>query len=220
MSEISREAGKVIRKITQGSDETSEVRVHNDETRETKTPGFSRMRTEWNAQDAGQIRQLRTTVEGTILRLFPEAFVLMNDIYDLVREKVVDENGVIEEDAFGFPLWAKNHVGGYIEDFTLLNSRQREDFLFRITTNLFEWRQTSTDLWGEAMLAKAQWEEALAMGYDSSAGKTVEDRTQKGRLYSTDERYFAIFLSMISRKADSVVDSMELLGLRLSQSLN
>lgn len=219
MAEHSREAEAAVREASTEAETPAEVDPHPDRTREIKTPGFSRMRTDWSAHDSGQIQQLRTVVDGRILKLFPEAFVLMNNIYDLVRQPQTDGDGVIVTDKYGFPVWARNPTGGYIEDFTILTDREKEDFLFRITTNLFEWRQTAADLWGEAMFAKAQWEEAMAIGYDSSTKKTVEDRTQAGRLHSTDERYFSIFLSLLSRKADAIVNSCELLGQRLKDTL-
>lgn len=219
MSEHTREAEAAVREAAQDADTTMDVDIAPDRTKEFRTPAFSRMRTEWSPSDSGQIRQLRTVVDGRVLHLFPDAFVLMNDIYDVVRVKVTDSDGVIQTDRHGFPIWARHPTGGYIEDFSVLTDREKEDFLFRITTNLFEWRQTAADLWGEAMFAKVQWEEAMAIGYDESAKKTVEDRTQAGRLHSTDERYFAVFLSLLSRRADSIVGSCELLGQRLKDTL-
>lgn len=214
-------ADEVVREASKDADKTAEVRVHEDETKEVKTPGFSRMRTDWYGSDAAQIQALKSIVDGRILRLYADAFVIMNEVYDLVREKQADENGVVMVDHHGFPIWARHPSGAYIEDFTVLTQGQKEDLLFRITTRLFEWKQTSADLWGEAMFAKAQWEEAMAIGFDEPPGKlTVDDRTQKGRLASREERYFAIFLSLISRRADAVTGSMELLAQRLKDALS
>jgi hypothetical protein len=214
-------ADEVVRAASKDADKPAEVRVHEDETKEVKTPGFSRMRTDWYGSDAAQIQALKSIVDGRILNLYADAFVIMNEVYDLVREKQADENGVIMVDHHGFPIWARHPSGAYIEDFTVLTQGQKEDLLFRITTRLFEWKQTSADLWGEAMFAKAQWEEAMAIGFDEPPGKlTVDDRTQKGRLASREERYFAIFLSLISRRADAVTGSMELLAQRLKDALS
>lgn len=72
------------------------------------------------------------------------------------------------------------------------------------------------------MFSKAQWEERFALAFnDTTAGgrKTDEAMTQKARAGSRDERYFAIFESLYSRKADALVRSLERLGQRLKDSL-
>lgn len=220
--QVERQAERAVFAEVLTSDETTEVEVHEDRTRENKTPGFSRMRTEWHGEDAAQISGLRHIVEGRILQLFPGAFMLMNDLYDLVREPVRDKDtGFPMTDAHGFVIWARSDSGAFIEDYSRLGIREKEDFLFRITTNIFEWRQTATDLWGDAMFAKAQWEEAMSTGFIAPTGRlTVDDRTHRGRAHSVDERYFAIFQSLLSRRADAVVDSLSLLGQRLKDSLS
>lgn len=213
---VSRQAEQAVREASEESDSLAEVRVHLDETMETKTPGFTRMRVEWNPHDAPIIENVRMVADSRILQLFSDAFVLMNEVYDLVREKETDENGEVVLDRHGFPVWAKNEAGAYIEDYNRLTRAEQEDLLFKITTRLFEWKQTAADLWGDAMFAKALWEEAMAVGFDAPQGRlTVEDRTQKGRLASRDERYHAIFRSVLSRRADAVCSTMELLGQRL-----
>jgi hypothetical protein len=219
---VSAAAEAAVREASKDADKTTEVRVHEDETKETKTPGFSRMRTDWQGPDAAQVHALKSIVDGRILTLYADAFVIMNEVYDLVREPEVDEEtGEYRLDNHGFPIWRRHPSGAFVEDFTVLTQGQKEDLLFRITTRLFEWKQTSADLWGEAMFAKAQWEEAMAIGFDTPPGKlTVDDRTQKGRLASREERYFAIFLSLISRRADAVTGSMELLAQRLKDALS
>lgn len=222
MSEASPAAQDAVAAASAEADHPTEVDTAPDRTREFKTPGFSRMRTDWSGPDAAQVAALKGIVEGRILQLFPDAFVIMNEVYNLVREHEVDEQtGEIKTDRHGFPIWKRHPSGAFVEDFTVLTLGQKEDLLFRITTRLFDWQQTRADLWGEAMFAKAQWEEAMAIGFDEPPGRlTVDDRTHKGRLHSREERYFGIFLSLISRRADAVVNSMELLGQRLKDSLS
>ena len=203
------------------SDSPAEVRVHEDHTREMKTPGFTRMRTEWYGEDRAHMEALRAIADGTIMRLYPDAFVLIADLFEIVREPEVDEDGVVQKDQFGMVKWARTQNGAFIEDYSRLTHQNREDFLFRITANLFEWQQTRADLWGDAMFAKALWEEAFATGFSTAPGTrpTVDDKTQRGRLYAAEERYFAIFQTLLSRKADAVTSSLELLGQRLKDVL-
>jgi hypothetical protein len=219
---VEQQALVAISEASKVADATTEVEVHDDRTREMKTPGFSRMRTEWGGPEGAHLRVLKSMADDQMLVLFPDAFVLMHDIYGLVREKITDSDGVVQEDQYGFPIYARRDGGAFIEDYSNLGIREREDFLFRITTSLFEWGQTRADLWGDAMFAKAIWEEQFATGFTQATGtgkQTIEDRTNRGRLASMEERYFAIFQSLLSRKADAVVSGMELIGQRLKDML-
>jgi hypothetical protein len=218
---VFRQAQQAVRAESKGADEVAEVRVHEDHTRELKTPGFSRMRTEWSGPEAAQISGLRHIVDGRILTLFPDAFVLMNDLWDIVREPVRDQDtGFPIKDAHGFNVWARTESGAFVEDYSRLGMREREDLLFRITTNIFEWKQRQVDMWGDAMFAKAIWEEAFSLGFTEPMGRlTVDDRTNRARVHATDERYFSIFQSLLSRRADAVVASLETLGQRLKDVL-
>lgn len=220
--EDARQADAALREEIAEAETPAEVRVHEDHTRETRTPGFTRMRTEWHGEDRAMVASLKAIVDGRIMTLFPDAFVIMADLFEVVRTPVFDTStGEPLLDATGLVVWARNENGAFIEDYSRLGSREREDFLFRITSNLFEWQQTRADLWGDAMFAKAQWEEAFSHGFLDTPGTrpTVEDKTQRARAHATEERYFAIFQTLLSKKADAVVSSMELLGQRLKDVL-
>lgn len=218
---LARQADTALREEVKASESTAEVRVHEDHTRETKTPGFTRMRTEWHGEDRAHVQALKGIVDGQIMRLYPDAFVLMADLFEIVREPATDAKGEVLYDNHGMVVWARSEHGAFIEDYSRLSSRERDNFLMRITTNIFEWKQTQADLWGEAMFAKAMWEEAFADGFTSAPGTrpTVDDKTNRARLHAADERYFAIFQALLSRKADAVVQSLELLGQRLKDTL-
>jgi hypothetical protein len=219
-AEITRQATLVVREASEEADSLLEPTVNPEETKETRTPGFSRMRIEWNPHDIPVLESLRTVVDDLTLKRFLGAYQIMNEIYELVREPETDEHGAVVHDRFGFVVWKRKPDGGYIEDYGQVSERDREDLLFKITTNLFEWKQESADLWGDAMFAKAMWEESMAIGFIEASGKTIDAKTQEGRLNSRDERYHAIFRTLISRRADAIVSTLELIGLRLSQRLS
>jgi hypothetical protein len=216
-----RQVEVAVRDESEANESVADVHVHPDHTRELLTPGFSRMRTDWREEDGAQMSALRSIVDGRILSLFPDAFVLMNDLWDVVREPVRDrDTGFPLTDSHGFNIWIRSDSGAFIEDYSRLGLREREDFLFRITTNIFEWKQRQADLWGDAMFSKAMWEEAFSVGFTEPLGRlTVDDRTNRARVYATDERYFSIFQSLLSRKADAVIGSLELLSQRLKDVL-
>jgi len=187
--------------------------------RKWRTPGFQRMRLDWTTEDHAILDRAKATADGRLLREFPDAYRILNRIYDVVRTVATGPDGEPQKDQFGLAVWKKSQLGGFEEDFTKLSLKEKEDFLFSITTHSFEWQQQAADSWGEAMLAKAQWEERFSIGFDAPASGTVEDRTAHGRLDARDERYFALFLSMYSRKADALVRSIELLAQRLKDSM-
>lgn len=184
-----------------------------------RTPGFSRMRTSWSREDAIILQGAKDAVQGQIMRNFADAYEVMNQVYDLVRTPEVDANGVVQTDQYGFVIWARTPAGGYDEDFTRLTLKQREDLLFRITTRLFEWSQRAANAWSEAMFAKAQWEERHSISFDAPMQGTIDDRRAYANVEAAEERYFAIFLSTYSRRADAVCRSMELLGQRIKDSM-
>jgi len=220
---VADQAARVLREVEHAPDEPSVPETDPERTRELRTPGFSRMvaHTDWTTEDRAVVNGLRDVVDGRILTRFAGAYQIMSDIYDAVREPEVDGNGEVVKDHLGFTVWKRQPTGAYIEDFGRLTNKEREDALYRITTSLFEWEQVAADVWGEAMFAKAQWEERFAIAFQiEHQGKdTIEGRTQSGRLGARDERYFAIFMSLYSRKADAIVRTMERLGQRLKDTL-
>lgn len=185
-----------------------------------RTPGFARMKLDWNTDDRPVVERAKAAVEGRIIRLFGDAYAVMYDLYKIVRTPVVDPaTGEPKVDQFGFYQWEQDEAGDYIEDWSNLGMRQREDFLFKITTRLFDWEQRAADLWMESMLAKGQWEERFASQYDAPVSGTIDDRRARGNMHSTDERYFAIYTAALSKKADAVVRTMTLLSQRIKDSM-
>lgn len=213
------QAAEALEEMAEQADTPAEASIPEETKFTFRTPGFSRMRTEWRREDYDVIQSAKDMVERRIIEMFADAYQVMFDVYSVVRTQAADANGEPMVDAFGLPIWLRLDSGAWDEDFTRLTSKAKEDFLFKITTNVFDWSQRSTDLWGEAMFAKAQWEERFAIEFDTGLSGTVDDRKARGNKEAADERYFAIFLSLLSRKAEAIVRSMELLGQRLKDSM-
>lgn len=215
---------QVVREVSEQADQPMTVDAHDDRTLEFQRTGLSRLRTAWSEEDADALAGIHGVVEREIMIHFAGAFQIMNEIYDIVREPAVDpKSGVIETDQYGFTVWLRTETGAFIEDYTKLGHKEVEHFLFRITTRLFDWEQQAAQLWGDSMFAKALWEQSLARGYQTAretGGRTVEDRTQAARLASYDDRLFGIFRALISRRADAVARSMQLLSQRLKDVLS
>lgn len=187
------------------------------ESRKWRTPGFRRMRTDWLSEDVPILQRAHKYASDRILLDFPDVFVILEEIYQLVREIEVDENGR-QRTLNGLPVYRRSPYG-YIEDWTRLTLKEREEFFFKISTRLFGWQMKAEDIYLEAMLSKTQWEERYSLAYDSPKSGTMGEREAKGKIEAIDERYFAVLRSAYSRRADGIIRHMENLCHRLAQGV-
>jgi hypothetical protein len=174
------------------------------------SPNLSRMRRTWNAEDAFIIDEIMREADKIIRAAFPVAFSLMDKIYEAARFRKCDpETGLRLIGTDGGPLWETDPDGIPKEDWTRLGDRDKDTWLWIITTHLFEWEQQKEKFWGRSMYAKGKWEELFSHAFRSgNAGGTVDDKTQYGQSAAMESRYFGIFQGMLSRQADALVRSM------------
>jgi hypothetical protein len=195
-----------------------DVELPGDRTRMFSHVNFSRMRTKWDKNDLIVIEEIRRQADDLIFNRFLAAFALMDRIYSCVRFKATGEDGEIRLDRHGRPVWEMNEIGLPREDWTRVTDQDRFAWLHEITAHLFQWEQDAAILWGDAMFAKGIWQEVFARAYVAPARGTIDDRTQAGHLASMEDRYFAIFQSLISKRADAIVRSMERICQRLKDT--
>lgn len=215
-------AEEFAREESATADDLMEVDLHDDRTRAMSHLDLNRI-TEWSEEDREAMDGVHGIIDRVVLENFGDAYRIMNDLYEIVREPVVLPGGVIATDAHGFTIWERTESGSFVEDYSKLGSKEIKDFLFKITTRLFEWEQRAAQMWTDAMFAKALWEQALSRGYTGAreaGGRTVEDRTQIARAAARDPRFFALFHASISRRSDSLVRSMTLLSQRMKDVLS
>jgi hypothetical protein len=191
-----------------------------DRTRQFSHVNFSRMRTDWRPPDKIKMSEIGRLADDILATCFPDAYWLIERLYAVVREPVVLTTGEKMQDLAGHTRWKRNDLGFYIEDWSRLGDRERNDFLHELTIHMFEWRQQAAVMWGSAMFAKGIWEQAFAYGYTTaqlpgSGRLTVDDKTQAGHLEGMEDRYFAIFQSVLSRRADALIKSLERLEVLL-----
>lgn len=219
--ESQRQVERTLTEVTREQDEPVVPDPHPDRTQEFRTPGFSRMRLTWAGDDGAVMAGVVELIDRMLEEEFPVAFETMHEIFSVVREQDADPTtGEALTDDRGLPVWKRNASGTYVENWGLLSSRAREDALHKITAYLFEWEEKQANYWGEAMFAKAQWEERFSAMYLSTPGNrpTIEASTAHGRAGSMEERYFAIFKTLLSRRVDSLVRSMERICQRLKDT--
>lgn len=185
-----------------------------------RSPGFSGLSLNWTRENNHVLARARALAQQWLDQNYGDVIRMMNEIFDIVREKQVDQvTGEVLKDANGFDIWKTNKYGRPIEDWSKLTKAKRDDFLFSIVTNLFQWRQRAADAWLEAMAAKAQWDEAYSGKFEELVAGTIEDREAHGKVESQEERMFAILLEYRRRLADALIRDMDQLARTLMDSL-
>jgi hypothetical protein len=187
-----------------------EASVRGDRATRLTQPNWSRMRRSWNAEDRYAIDEIMAATDKIIRDTFPVAFALMDKIYRAARFAKADKaTGLKLTGPEGGPVWEMDQDGLPVEDWTRIGDKDRDDWLWIITTHLFEWEQQQARMWGTSMYAKGKWEEVFSNAFQSgNAGSTVDDKTQYGQSSAMESRYFAIFQGLLSRRSDALVRSM------------
>jgi hypothetical protein len=214
---VSAEAERRANGKTAGQDEAAEqakeltkLVEEEKESPVSLTRAFQRLRTDWTSKDADVIASIKSIVEQKLFNDFTDAYRIIYKLDDIVRKKEFDPNtGEIKVDRNGLAVWAKTPDGAYIEDWSLITHKHRSDLIHQITTRMFDWEQRAADAWGEALFAKANWEEAFATAYDTTPSGTVEARTAHANRVVADNRYLAVFKSYYSKKAEALVNSLD-----------
>ena len=188
---------------------------HPDRTHENSRAGFSRMRSGWPGDDARKVMELEALSDRIVRTRFAVAFGILERVKAHVRRQAVDrQTGAHLTYDDGTPQWERDEFGVPVEDWGMLQDKDRLDILGVIHTHMFEWEMVKANVWAEAMYAKGQWEEIFSRGYTSLPGHvvsgkpTIEDRTHHSQKNAAEERYFALFQSALSRKADGIVKAV------------
>lgn len=197
------------------AEETMVSDPHPDRTHEVTRASFSRMRFGWTGDDARQVAELEALSDRIIQRRFSVAQGIIKRIHHHVRRQALDrESGEYLTYEDGTPRWEKDEFGVPVEDWAILSDRDRLNLIGTILSHMFEWEMAKANMWAEAMYAKGEWEEIFSRGYTAlpdhvvSGKPTIEDRTHHSQKNAAKERYFALFESALSRKADGVVRVM------------
>lgn len=184
-----------------------------DRTRQFRSVNFSRMKRSWTGDDAAALGDIMHAADQAINAYFARAIRLIEHLQEIAQIPVT-EQGEVQFHPNGRRKVRVDEHGDAIEDWSRLSETDRSNALFTLTTHMYEWERIAVRMWGEAMFAKAIWEQAFSEGFRVLPGQqisgkpTIDDRTQVGHAHSAQDRYFGIFCSMLSRQADSLVRNL------------
>jgi len=187
---------------------------HPDRTTAMRTTGFSRMRTGWAGDDARMVMELEALSDKIIRSRLGVAFAIIERVRRHVRVPATDRFGEVLTYEDGTPQWEKDEYGIPVEQWELLSDTDRLRLIGLIHSHMLEFEIVKANIWAEAMYAKGEWEEVFSRGYTAlpdhvvSGKPTIEDRTHYSQKNAAQERYFALFQSALSRKADGVVRTL------------
>lgn len=201
-----------------GQEAYEALHIDIEHNRRFRSPGFRRMRTDWNSEEAAILLQARDIAEKRITTEFTDAYKILNHIYDIVRSPVLID-GQIQRSPNGEIKYQRDAYGEYLEDWEKLTHREKDNLIYQITTRLFAWEQKAVNIWQESMLAQVRWEEHYSISYDAPSNRTMGEREAIGRKEAIDDRYWAVIVTTYSRRADALVRSMERLAQRLERSM-
>lgn len=211
-------AEEATREASKEADRPVEPELDVDRRKRFRTTSFARMPLDWSAEDKMMVARIHRTVEKRIQTEFADLLDLWYELLARVREFEYDpDTGAVIPDEDGYPRFRRTSTGAFVENWERITGKERERYIFQITTNLVDWQQRAARMWAEAMFAKAQWEEAYGLGFESIEGAkaTIQDREARAKIESSQKRYFAIYVSYYSRVADGYVRSIETLGQRM-----
>lgn len=205
------------------ADEVAEVdkqlnlELPEERARKFQRHGAARPRMEWLPDQQLYIREIRETVDLRLLNTFGDVYRVLNELYEVIRDPIM-VNGQELRNEHGQVQYRTDGSGLPIEDWGRLTLKQRERFLYLITTRLVFWEQQVTDTWLESMYGKVEFEQAYAAGFrdlDPKMKDTEGTRAAAGKLAARDDQYLAVIMTYWSKKAEALVHSMERLSQRL-----
>lgn len=176
-----------------------------------------RPRMEWLPEQQLYVREIHQVVDMRLLKEFGDVYRVLNELYHVIRNPIMVDGKELR-DEHGLVQYRTDSSGLPIEDWGRLSMKERERFLYLITTRLVFWEQKAAETWLESMIGKVEYEQAYARGFrDLEPGfkDTEGTRASAGKLAAREDQYLAVIQTYYSRKAEALVRSMERLSQRL-----
>lgn len=198
-------------------DQQLNVELPEERERKFQRGTVGRPRMEWLPEQQLHVREIHHVVDMRLLNEFGDVYRVLNELYDVIRDPVMVDGKPLRDER-GLVQYRTDGSGLPIEDWGRLSMKERERFLYLITTRLVFWEQKAAETWLESMYGKVEYEQAYARGFrDLEPGMkdTEGTRAASGKLAAREDQYLAVIQTYYSRKAEALVRSMERLSQRL-----
>jgi hypothetical protein len=210
---------QIVREASAEADKPVVVETDAERRERFRTTGFHRMSLDWKPDDKIMMDRIHQVVEARLFSEYADLFALWYDLLARTGMLETDADGNPVPDARGLPALKRSSAVEFAQHADRLSTKERERFLLQINTSMLDWEMRKSTSWAEAMMAKAVWEEQMALGVDEGPSQrsrpTIPEREANGKIESSEARYFAIFQSYYSRSADGIVAAMRGIEQRL-----
>jgi hypothetical protein len=175
---------------------------------------FSRMKLEWPEGDLEMRLEIQEEIDRIIADVFGDAHQLIFDAQDEVRipKKLSPDGKTVLE-------WERTPSGRIREEWGRMSPGTRESYMLSLTTGLMLWEARAEDFRGDSMFAKAIWTEKFARHFDAADSRTIDGRNAIANMSAAERKYYALYLTQLSRRADVVIRNVALLAQRLKDTL-
>jgi len=198
-------------------DQQLNLELPEERERKFQRGAVGRPRMEWLPEQQLYIQEIHRVVDHRLLNTFGDVYRVLNELYHVIRDPVMVDGKVLRDER-GLVQYRTDSSGLPIEDWGRLGTKERERFLYLITTRLVFWEQKIAETWLESMYGKVEYEQTYARGFrdlDPKMKDTEGIRAAAGKLAAREDQYLAVIQTYYSKKAEALVRSMERLSQRL-----
>lgn len=171
---------------------------------------FSRLEFKWRDSDERVLNQVRAATNAMYVKLFAEAFAVVDDLYAAIRKPKFNDHGVVVVDSEGRMVWeVDEHTGQPLEDWESLDGLDIERCLFRLARLRMNVAAQVNELLMEAMFAKKIHTDTYDDAYVAMLDGTIQDRTSKANRKSREDNYHAFFRYVLWSQGDAFLRELK-----------
>jgi hypothetical protein len=159
-----------------------------------RAAAFEKITFTWKAEDQAVLARVRAAAEQKFAEVFSDAVAIIDDFYGSLRVPEVNrQTGMVLRDEKGRPVWQRNAVGKYVENWDQLTGQDIEKTLMDLQRLKMEIAPEVNWLLNEALYAKHIADDSRDEAWAKVLQGTQGDRQAKANRVSRPDRYHAFF---------------------------
>jgi len=183
-------------KLDQIEIDTEEVNVFEQEIESLSAMRLSKF-SDWTEEDKEFVDSLKESVTKQVQRNLSQLFAIENELLSKVR--------ILQPDG----QYAKDVFGAYIEDWSRIEVKDMLEFINAGSATLLVSTKYSFDSLTDAVIAKYVYDDTYDAAYSSFMSGTIDDKTAKAKRSTLEERWLAIYKSLVQKYTQTVIDKFE-----------